>query len=673
MGYGIVMKKMSLNEGQRAAVETLSGPLLVLAGAGTGKTRVVTCRIARLIKSGVAPDRILAVTFTNKAAREMLERSMAMLPKRSGNKRPEISTFHSLCVRILRRNISLLGYPSQFSIYDRGDQESVARQVLRSIKLSSGALTPGDFLRQISDWKSSGVRPPAAQRTARSSREYLCARAYSRYQVKLHDLGAVDFDDILLLTEDLFEQFPEVLRKESERFDHILVDEYQDTNLSQYRIISGLAALRRNLCVVGDDDQAIYGWRGAEVRHILNFKRDWPDAKTIRLEENYRSTHQILSWANRLIAFNTYRHDKRLRSTVQGVAPRIIQCKSGEVEAKRIVAEIKRRLAESKRQPRDFAILFRTNDQPRAFEMELREENIPYSIFGGQSFFDRKEVKDVISYLKILLHSYDDVALLRIINAPPRGIGSTTLAKLREYASANKTSLWSALNPASPVYESLDVRSRKAISSFYKTIQFHSGKMRRSFSPDAVEELLRQVRYEDELARLYPDENERRDRKNSVDEVLTAVAAYLNEHPNGTLSDFLDDASLGGPDFSSQQDKKSKANAVVLSTYHAAKGLEFKEVYMVGMEEGILPHRRSIEDISEDGVEEERRLCYVGVTRAQRRLTLSFALARLKRGKMKRTMPSRFLYELTGQSENPHYLNIKSGLKGTGASRRSES
>lgn len=650
-----------LNEAQRDAVETLKGPLLVLAGAGTGKTRVVTYRIARLIESGIDPERILAVTFTNKAAREMLERVTALLPSRPDKKRPEISTFHSLCVRILRRNISAIGYPEKFSIYDRGDQESVARQALRNIKISSGAVSPSDFLRRVSEWKSSGVRPNAAQENAQSSKDYLIAYAYARYQEMLRDLGAVDFDDILLLAEDLFAKYPEILKKEAARFDHILVDEYQDTNMSQYRIISALAAPHRNLCVVGDDDQAIYGWRGAEVRHILNFKRDWSEAKTVRLEENYRSTNQILAWANRLIEFNSYRHVKKLRSSLQGDSPHIIQCQDGETEAKRVVSSIKRRLAESKRQPRDIAILFRTNDQPRAFEMELREAKIPYAIFGGQSFFDRKEVKDVLAYLKTLQRPDDDVSLLRIINAPPRGIGSTTLGKFREYAHENKTSLWRALQGESPVYENLDQRTRASASEFYSTMLGQSAKFRSKFSVAVVEEFLKQIRYEDELERLYPDEVERKERNDSVGEVLTAVASYLKEHPGGTLGGFLDDVSLGGSDFSSREDKKVKANAVVLSTYHAAKGLEFKEVYMVGMEEGILPHRRALEDIGEDGIEEERRLCYVGVTRAQYRLTLSLALSRLKRGKMKPTIPSRFLYELTGQSDNPRYLNIRKG------------
>lgn len=534
---------MSLNEAQRAAVETLNGPLLVLAGAGTGKTRVVTYRIAKLIQSGIVPDRILAVTFTNKAAREMLERITALLPKRLDKKRPEISTFHSLCVRILRRNIHLLGYPNQFSIYDRGDQESVARQILRNVKISSGALRSGDFLKQISTWKSAGVRPGEAQDIAQTSKEFLCALSYGRYQTLLKDMGAIDFDDILLLTEDLFEQSPETLLTEAARFDSILVDEYQDTNLSQYRIIKGLAERHRNLCVVGDDDQAIYGWRGAEVRHILNFKRDWPEAKTVCLEENYRSTQQILTWANRLIDFNGCRHVKKLYSKVRGDVPRILQCRDGDVEAKRVVSSIQQRLRESNRHPRDFAILFRTNEQPRLFEMELREAKIPYVIFGGQSFFDRKEVKDIVSYLKFVNRSSDDIALLRIINSPPRGIGSSTLQKIRNYSTEKKISMWNAISPDSDLLPTLEPKSQTALSTFFQTIHSLKNQMRKTFSVNAIEELLDKVRYSDEILRLYPDEKEQRERQGYVDEVVSAVASYLNEHPGGSLGDFLDDAS----------------------------------------------------------------------------------------------------------------------------------
>ena len=654
---------MQLNIAQQTAVETLNGPLLVLAGAGTGKTRVVTYRIAQLIKSGITPDRILAVTFTNKAAREMLERVNILLPKRNDKKKPEISTFHSLCVRILRRHIHLLGFPNLFSIYDRGDQESVVRQVLREVKVSSGALSPGYFLKKIGDWKTTGIRPENVQENALYARDYLCAVAYSRYQERLRNLGAVDFDDILLLTEDLFEQFPEVKEQEANRFDKILVDEYQDTNLCQYRIICGLAGKHRNLCVVGDDDQAIYGWRGAEVRHILNFKRDWPEAVTIRLVENYRTTEQIITWANRLIGFNSLRHPKKLCASKQGESPHIIQCKDGEVEAKRIVESIKQRLKGAKLHPKDVAILFRTNEQPRPFEIELRASKIPYNVVGGQSFFDRKEVKDVMAYLRVLVHPRDDVALLRIINTPPRHIGSTAIAKIRECATVNKKSIWDTLLSDLDTYGFLETKTQFAIKEFCTLLSKQAQKFKVDFSPQTVEFFLKQIRYQDEITRLYLDEEERKTRSNSVGEVIDAVAYYLKENCNGTLETFLVDSSLGGTDFRSQQDKRDRDDAVLLSTYHAAKGLEFQEVYMVGLEEGFLPHKRAIDEVSGDGVEEERRLCYVGITRAQKRLTLSLALTRMKRGKLMPTIPSRFLYEMTGQTENPRYLDTKLGKK----------
>ncbi|MGL4593276.1 MAG: ATP-dependent helicase, partial [Thermoguttaceae bacterium] len=440
---------MSLNVAQQDAVETLSGPLLVLAGAGTGKTRVVTFRIARLIRSGICANRILAVTFTNKAAREMQSRISDILKGSiyvKGNEKPETSTFHSLCLRILRRHITKLGYPKQFAIYDRGDQESLARQVIRDIRVSDAAMKPGELLAQISTWKSAGKTPEAAAETVWSAKDHLAALAYYKYQDTLKLLGAVDFDDLLLVTEELFRRFPEVQISESERFDHLLVDEYQDTNMSQYRIVRGLALPHRNLCVVGDDDQAIYGWRGAEVSHILNFRRDWPEAKVVRLEENYRSTQQIIKWANQLISFNKTRHGKKLVSPLSGEPPKILQCKDGEIEAKTVVAQIKTRLETTKRQPRDFAILFRTNEQPRAFEMELRNAKLPYSLIGGQSFFDKKEVRDVLAYLKVLQRPSDEISLLRILNTPPRGIGQTTIQKLTHQAVSSGTPLWNVVS-----------------------------------------------------------------------------------------------------------------------------------------------------------------------------------------------------------------------------------
>ena len=362
---------MDLNPAQAEAVHTLSGPLLVLAGAGTGKTRVVTYRIAELIRRRTAPDRILAVTFTNKAANEMQQRSAAILGKRMPRK-PEISTFHSLCVRILRRHITKLGYPAAFAIYDRGDQEGVARTVLREIKAAEGLLRPGDLLWFIGRWKTACARPEEAAALAQTDKEHLAASGYRRYQKALQAAGAVDFDDLLLCVEELFTRFQKVRAAEAARFDHLLVDEYQDTNDSQYRIVKALAGGHRNLCVVGDDDQSIYGWRGAEVAHILGFKKDWPDAKVVRLETNYRSTRQIVAWANRLIAFNSRATRRRCGPTPRGSRPGSFNSKMKRRKPRSWSRKSPPPSGQRRRRPRDFAVLCRTNEQPRAFELELR-------------------------------------------------------------------------------------------------------------------------------------------------------------------------------------------------------------------------------------------------------------------------------------------------------------
>src|SRR6478672_12567021 len=435
---------MSLNPAQEEAVQILAGPMLVLAGAGSGKTRVVTFRIANLIKHRTRPERILAVTFTNKAAGEMQERVAGLLGKLK--ERPQISTFHAHCVRVLRRHARKLGYPERFAIYDRGDQESLARSVLREIRVPGELLRPGDLLYQISRGKTVSIRPPEAAKEARSDKEHLAAMGYRRYQKSLQTAGAVDFDDLLLLTEDLFRDHADARREEAARFDHLLVDEYQDTNGSQYRIIKALAIEHRNLCVVGDDDQSIYGWRGAEVQHILRFNHDWPDAKVIRLEHNYRSTAAILEIANRLIAFNKVRHDKILRAArAGGEPPRILQYNSETDEACETVADIRRRIETDHLQPRDFAILFRTNEQPRAFETELRKAKVPYVILGSQSFFDRKEVKDILAYLRVIDSPRDEISLLRIINNPPRAIGQKTVAGLLKEAVTRGQPVWEVI------------------------------------------------------------------------------------------------------------------------------------------------------------------------------------------------------------------------------------
>ncbi len=651
---------MDLNPAQYDAVNTLSGPLLVLAGAGTGKTRVVTYRIAELIRNRIRPSRILAVTFTNKAADEMQERSGSLLGKKS-KERPEMSTFHSLCVRILRRHIKLLGYPATFAIYDRGDQEGVARTVLREIKVGDGLLRPGDLLYLISRWKSASVRPEEAAALAQTDKEHLASMAYRRYQNALKLAGSVDFDDLLLLTEELLTNSAKVREAEAGRFDHLLVDEYQDTNASQYRIVKALASGHRNLCVVGDDDQSIYGWRGAEVAHILRFKKDWPEAKVVRLEVNYRSTREIIDWANRLIAFNKLRHGKVLRATFSGEAPRILQIEDEVKEAKTVVGEIASRIAEKKRQAKDFAILCRTNEQPRAFEMELRRAKVPYVLMGGMSFYDRKEVRDILAYLKLLANPADEVSLLRIINLPARGISQTTVKRLMDEAIKAGKPLWELL-PKIHQLTGLMPTARQAVERFREMIERFRHQLKEQRPVEIVKNLVREIRYKDELTRLYPDAEDQEARWAAVEEVVNAVASYSQRAQKPTMSGFLQEVALTGSEADEDKESKLERNAVALMTLHAAKGLEFPEVYMVGMEEGTLPHHRSIAVPGAD-VDEERRLCYVGVTRAQRRLTLTLALNRNKWGKPRATLPSRFLYELTGKADNPNYLAIKQGQK----------
>ena len=685
-----------LNPPQQEAVDTLSGPLLVLAGAGTGKTRVVTFRVANLIRHGIRPDRILAVTFTNKASMEMQERigQRLKLPKkiRRGQPappRPAVGTFHSHCVQILKRHAKVLGYPDKFTIYDRGDAESVARTVLREIRVHDDMLKPSDFLSIVSRWKNQGIRPEQADGAATSDKEHLAASAFKRYQRSLKNHAAFDFDDLLVCTEQLLTENDGVRREEASRYDHVLVDEYQDTNGTQYRIIQSLAIDHRNLCVVGDDDQSIYGWRGAEVRHILNFKNDWSEAKVVRLEDNYRSTDAILQMANRLIIFNANRHDKVLRAArPNGVPPRILQFPDEAEEAKGVVEEIDARLKKDlTTQPKDFAILFRTNEQPRPFEMELRRLKVPYVITGSQSFFDRKEVRDILAYFKWIDTPVDELSLLRVINVPPRGLGASSVDKLLKQAVATGTSVWKVMQDEAFV-KNLPSAAQQGIGSLKFLYSEFSKKFKGTGSPSipvefkadvsdqapnpipneneddepeslegsglmtqAAREFIDSIHYRREINRLYPNAEEATARIGSLEEVINAIAEYERESNKADLGDFLSKVTLEGREFGSPKEKELQRNAVSLMTYHSAKGLEFPIVYMVGMEEGVLPHRRSL---VEDGVDEERRLCYVGVTRAQDELSLCLPMSRFKWGKARPTFPSRFLYEVTGQADNPN-------------------
>ncbi|WP_164100479.1 ATP-dependent helicase [Candidatus Laterigemmans baculatus] len=646
-----------LNAPQKAAVETLSGPLLVLAGAGSGKTRVVTFRIANLIRHGTAPDRILAVTFTNKAAGEMQERIGSLIGKggkfRKGQPRPVIGTFHSQCVRILRRHARRLEYPEQFAIYDRGDQESLARGVLRQLKLPTAAIRPGDLLSILGTWKNASIGPEQALAVARTDKEHLAAAAYRRYQEGLKACGAMDFDDLLLNTERLFAQHEDIREHEAKRFDHVLVDEYQDTNGSQYRIIRALADGHRNLCVVGDDDQSIYGWRGADVTHILNFTKDWPDAKVVRLEHNYRSVGAILTMANTLIKYNTKRHDKQLiPARPAGTRPRILQMKDETTEAETIAGEIARMLDRKHYEPREVAILFRTKEQPRLFETELRKAKVPYVLLGSQSFYDRREIRDILAYLKWIDQPDDEVSLLRIINTPPRGLGAKTVQEIVRRAVASGRSAWAVCSDAAAT-EDLPPAAKRGIDSLRMLISDVRMKAKTHSLAESVRTLLERTQYMDEVRRLYENPDEREARSNSLQEVVNAVAAYEDRESSPTLSDFLSETALAGREMGSEKDKAAARNAVWLLTLHAAKGLEFPVVYMVGMEEGILPHHRSVAGEDEQ-IAEERRLCYVGITRAQETLTLSMCLARRKWGQLRPTTPSRFLYEITGKADNPN-------------------
>jgi len=646
------MSIADLNHEQRLAVTTASGPLLVLAGAGTGKTRVITVRIAKLIQDGVRPERILAVTFTNKAAREMRARALALLGKRrKGAQRPEISTFHSLCVRILRRNIQHLGYPAEFSIYDGNEQESIARSALRDLRVGHETLRPGDLLSQIGSWKTRGIRPDHAEKVAETDRQHLAALAFAKYQSALRAAGAVDFDDLLLCTEELFERFAEVRTAEATRFDHILIDEYQDTNALQYRIVRALAEKHRNLCVVGDDDQSIYAFRGAEVAHILSFGKDWPGATVVRLESNYRCRETILDLANTLIAHNRSRHDKVLRaSRVGGDIPRFIRFESETNEAEEVVREIKAKItveSTERMNPRDFAILFRTNEQPRAFEVELRREKVPYVLVGGQSFYDRKEIRDVLAYLKVLANPADEVSLLRIINTPRRGISDSVVESLLKRAVAEGKSLWDVLPEA---VRDADVphHAEARVLGFRDLLNRYRTRLTEVPWVEGVAELLTEIGYKGELERAYKNPGDAEARWEVLGELVNTLAHYQSKTENPTLRDFLDETTLARDDLKTDDDRPA---SVTLMTLHSAKGLEFPHVYMVGMEEGLLPHKRSVEDSSGVGIEEERRLCYVGVTRAKDRLTLSFCKARMKWGAERPQIPSRFLMEIRGQTE----------------------
>ena len=634
----------TLNNEQREAVFCTEGPLLMLAGAGSGKTRSLTHRIAYLIEEkGVAPWNILAITFTNKAAQEMRERVDALVGY--GSEDIWISTFHATCSRILRRHIDLLGYDRNFTIYDASDQKSLMKEVLKEMKIDTKQFPERSVMSEISSAKNE-YKSPLDYRNEYGSnfRNQRIADIYEHYQKRLKENNALDFDDLLVKMVDLFQTNPDVLEHYQDRFQYIMVDEYQDTNTVQFMLVSLLAKKYRNLCVVGDDDQSIYKFRGANIYNILNFEKVFPDAQVIRLEQNYRSTQNILNAANGVIANNKGRKEKKLWTENQkGELVHFKQYDTEYDEADGVVSRINF-LAMRGVQYKDMAILYRTNAQSRIFEEKLKQKNIPYAIVRGISFYDRKEIKDLMSYLKVVDSGMDDLSVKRIINVPKRGIGQTTINRLQEFAILNQMSFLDAVFNADEIPEV--ARALAKLHKFADMIE----EFREYASEHEISELLEHIldvtQYRAELEAEGTDESI--SRLEDIEELFNDIAYYEEEEENPNLRDFLAEKDMytlnAGID-----NLEDENNKVLLMTLHNAKGLEFNNVFLGGMEEGVFPGFGAMMSGDESEIEEERRLCYVGITRAKERLFLSAAKRRMLRGQTQYNRRSRFIDEIPGQ------------------------
>jgi len=645
------MKK--LNPPQQQAVNHTEGALLILAGAGSGKTQVITTRIVHLLKDKRVPaGNILAVTFTNKAAAEMRERVAAMAGSLASG--IVISTFHSLGVRILRRDIRSLGFKPNFSIYSSSDQAGVLRQAMRERDIDPKQCDPDAILWRISAAKNRLIGPRDFKPESSDRIELATAVVYPRYQELLKGFNAIDFDDIIMLSVGLLQSSPAILDHWQEQFRYIMVDEYQDTNASQYLLISLLAQRHRNICVVGDDDQSIYGWRGAEIRNILNFEKDYAGCRVIKLEQNYRSTSSILDAANSVIRNNPIRTDKALWTAAgKGREIDLIVADSEEDEAAKVVESMLLEQFRGKLSWSDMAILYRSNAQSRVFEERLRQERIPYVVIGGQQFYERKEVKDAIAYLKVIDNPSDEASLLRIINFPRRGIGDGTLLHLNQWSMEKGLPLFDVLGRVGEI-SGISESSKKAVAAFHAMMSGVIAGFGKSRLGEQVNTLFNRLRIEDELYRTLNDAAQARKRIENIEQVVNSLAVYEEHNPNGTLGNFLERISLMDEDKPSGDDKGQAVNAVTLMSLHSSKGLEFSHVYLAGMEENLLPHKRSIEE--DPNVAEERRLCYVGITRARQHLTISRCLTRRKYGAIEQRAPSRFLAEIP-----EHLLNAAAG------------
>ena len=633
----------TLNTPQREAVFHTVGPLLILAGAGSGKTRVLTHRIAYLIaEKDINPWNILAITFTNKAAQEMRERVDQITGEMGGS--IWVSTFHSTCVRILRRYIDRLGYDTNFTIYDTDDQKTLMKEVCRKLDIDTKKYKERSLLAQISHAKDELITPDEMLMNAGADfNQKKVAEVYREYQNSLRRNNALDFDDLIVKTVELFQNCGDVLEYYQERFRYIMVDEYQDTNTAQFKFVSLLASRYENLCVVGDDDQSIYKFRGANIGNILGFERVFPDAKVIRLEQNYRSTRNILNAANEVIANNTERKSKTLwTENPEGEKIHFRQFMNGFEEAEYVVGDISKKHRENTAHYRDCAILYRTNAQSRLFEEKCLLANIPYKIVGGVNFYARKEIKDLLCYLKSIDNAADDLAVRRILNVPKRGIGATTVGRVQDYADNMNISFYDALRVAEEV-PSIG-RSLSKIDGFVTFIQSLKSKAEAYTVTELLEEVIDLTGYVDELKA--EDTEESRARIENIDELISKTVSYQEtmeaEQREATLSGFLEEIALIADIDSVEADQ----DYVLLMTLHSAKGLEFPYVYLAGMEDGIFPSSMCIFSGDSSDMEEERRLCYVGITRAMKELTLTSAQQRMIRGETQYNRVSRFVREI---------------------------
>lgn len=627
-----------LNPEQRRAVETTEGPLLIMAGAGSGKTRVLTHRIAYLIATRKAPPwGILAITFTNKAAREMKERVSKLIGPEGDD--IWVSTFHSMCVRILRKDIDRIGFSSNFTILDSSDQLSVIRGCMKDLNIDTKKFEPKAIQAAMGAAKNELISPERYAQKVGDHFESLVAQVYKAYQKRLRANNSLDFDDLIMTTIDLFKQVPEVLDFYQKKFKYVHVDEYQDTNRAQYMLCNMLADKHKNICVVGDSDQSIYGWRGADITNILNFEEDYPNATTILLEQNYRSTANILNAANAVIQQNVGRKPKNLwTDSGEGNLIKVYQADTEHDEGYFVTSEIKKNQMEGKSYS-DHAILYRTNAQSRVIEEILIKSEIPYQIVGGVKFYDRKEIKDVLAYLRLISNPDDDISLERIVNVPKRGIGATTIAKLSEAGTARGISIMKVIADMDLV--DISPKTKNTLREFHTMIESLNRMQEYLSVTELTEKLLELSEYKLELQREGTLESKAR--VENIDEFLSVTQEFEKRNEDKTLLSFLTDLALIA-DIDTMDKDDEQSDAVVLMTMHSAKGLEFPVVFIIGMEEGVFPHSRTFQDNEE--LEEERRLAYVGITRAEKQLFLTCARTRTLFGRTNSSPPSRFLKEI---------------------------